>query len=56
MYWAYVGLLIVHAPAFWKWILVPLVVFVVEKAYRAASTVAGRGKSYIIEGVTMASK
>ncbi len=56
LYWCYVVLMLVHAPAFWKWLLVPLVVFTVEKAYRAASTLAGRGKSVILEGVTMASK
>ncbi len=56
LYWAYVVLLILHAPVFWEWILIPLVIFVVEKAYRATANVAGRGRSVIVEGVTMASR
>ncbi len=56
LYWSYVLLLILHAPEFWKWILVPLAVFVVEKAYRATANFAGRGRSVIVEGVTMASR
>lgn len=56
LYWVYAVLLILHAPVFWICILLPLAIFVVEKLYRAASTLMGQGRSAIEEGIPLASK
>ncbi len=37
LYVPYWVLLIVHAPAFWKWFIVPCIVFIIEKVYRTGN-------------------
>ncbi len=56
LYWLYVVLLILHAPVFWACIVVPLVVFALEKTYRSVSTLMGAGRTVVEEGVPMASR
>ena len=56
LYWFYIILLIFHAPDFWKWCIVPLVIFVVEKIYRGLSTLVGVGKSYVADAKVLASR
>lgn len=56
LYYSYMILLILHAPDFWKWVIAPLVIFVVEKLYRGLSTFVGQGKSYITNAQVMASR
>jgi hypothetical protein len=50
------ALLILHAPAFWKWVIAPLVIFILEKIYRGISTYSGHGKSYIEEAAVLPSR
>ena len=56
MYIPYLMLLIVHAPDFWKWILIPGLIFIVEWGYRTISVTIGRGKSHIITGNVLPSR
>ncbi|XP_040567795.1 NADPH oxidase 5 [Lepeophtheirus salmonis] len=56
MYWAYFFLLILHAPEFWKWVIVPLSIYVIERLYRGLSTMIGQGKSTIVDGVVLPSR
>jgi len=56
LYYAFFTLLIFHAPEFWKWVIAPLVIFVLEKLYRTLASFLGVGKSYIIEATVLASK
>ena len=49
-------LLILHAPDFWKWVIAPLVIFVLEKLYRGLAELFGYGISYITEAKVLASR
>ena len=49
-------LLIIHAPAFWKWVIAPFVIFLVEKIFRVLSTIMGQGKSFVIKAKTLPSR
>jgi len=56
LYYAFFTLLIFHAPEFWKWVIAPLVIFVLEKLYRTLASFLGVGKSYIVEATVLASR
>ena len=56
LYWAYWILLILHAPDFWKWIVGPGVIFLLEMIYRQVSSVMGVGKTTISQGIILPSK
>ena len=56
LYWLYVILLIVHAPAFYKWILLPLLILCVEKIALKMASIGGKGQSTIVKGIPMASR
>ncbi|XP_063222700.1 NADPH oxidase 5 [Bacillus rossius redtenbacheri] len=49
-------LLIFHAPNFWKWFVVPGVLFVVERVLRLAWLRSQRGKTYISSGLLLPSR
>ncbi len=49
-------LLIIHAPEFWKWIILPGIIFVLEIFYRVLSYVMGKGKTTISAGVILPSR
>jgi len=55
LYIAFLTLLIFHAPEFWKWVIAPLVIFVLEKLYRTLASLLGYGKSYITQATVLAS-
>ena len=55
-YWLYWGLLILHAPVFWRWIVFFAIIFIAEKLYRTISFVLGRGKTIIDQGISLPSK
>ncbi|XP_023324717.1 NADPH oxidase 5 isoform X3 [Eurytemora carolleeae] len=52
-YWI---LLILHAPEFWKWIIIPGCIYILEIIYRVTTSFLGHGKSKIISVVTFPSK
>jgi hypothetical protein len=56
LYWAYWVLLMLHAPAFWKWFLFPGIVFVMEVFYRVLSSFMGKGQTTISAGVILPSR
>ena len=56
LYIAYWALLIFHAPEFWKWILAPGIIFLLEITYRILSSLMGKGKTSIFAGVVLPSK
>ena len=56
MYYPYMILLILHAPVYWKCILVPGLIFLLEKGYSAYYVFKGEGKTTVIEGVPLASR
>jgi NAD(P)H-flavin reductase len=56
LYIAFLTLLIFHAPEFWKWVIAPLVIFVLEKLYRTLASLLGYGKSYITQATVLASR
>ena len=55
-YWLYWGLLVLHAPAFWQWLVLFAIIFLSEKLYRVISWLMGRGKTVIDEGVSLPSR
>lgn len=55
-YVAYWGLLIMHAPEFWKWFMAPGIIFLLELSYRLMTSWMGRGKTSIFAGVVLPSK
>lgn len=55
MYIPFWILLILHGPNFWKWFIVPGVIYVLERAYRIFF-VTERGKTYISSGLLLPSK
>ena len=56
LYILYWGILIIHAPNFWKWFIVPAVVFAIEKIGRIAKSLSNEGKSWVPTGVVLPSK
>jgi hypothetical protein len=56
LYVAYWGLLILHAPEFWKWFMAPGIIFLLELSYRMISSWMGKGKTSIFAGVVLPSK
>ena len=52
-YWI---LLILHAPNFWKWFVVPAILFVIEKFFRFSKSVSQEGKTWVTMGVVLPSK
>ena len=56
LYILYWGILIIHAPNFWKWFIVPAVVFAIEKIGRIAKSLSNEGKSWVTTGVVLPSK
>jgi len=55
-YFAYYILLLIHAPQFWKWIVFFGTIWMVEFIYRTACSFLDRGKSFIVEGLPLASR
>jgi len=53
LYWI---LLILHAPSFWLWLLVPGNIYLLEILYRIITSFLGHGKSRIITAVTFPSR
>lgn len=56
LYVAYWGLLILHAPEFWKWFMAPGIIFLLELSYRIMTSWMGNGKANIFAGVVLPSK
>jgi predicted ferric reductase len=52
----YLGILLVHAPEFWKWFIVFGCIWLVEVTYRIVSTFLGHGKSIVDEGISLPSR
>ncbi|XP_052743214.1 NADPH oxidase 5 [Bicyclus anynana] len=49
-------LLIIHAPNFWKWFIVPGTVYIIERIMRLAWMRSERGKTYIASGILLPSR
>ena len=50
-------MLIIHAPNFWKWIIVPGVMYLIERIIRMRwVNIARYGSTFIEEGATLPSK
>jgi hypothetical protein len=56
LYFFYWGLLLIHAPEFWKWFIGPACIFVIEITYRILTSLLGRGKTVVSAGVILPSK
>ncbi|KAK8386529.1 hypothetical protein O3P69_010870 [Scylla paramamosain] len=56
LYIAFWTLCILHGPHFWKWFVVPGVVFLIERIHRSVKMRMGGGKTYISSGVLLPSK
>jgi predicted ferric reductase len=52
-YWI---ILILHSPDFWKWFIVPCILFLIEKIYRVGNSLSEKGKSYVTMGIVLPSK
>ena len=53
MYWL---LLIIHAPDFWKWFIVPAIIFLIEKTHRITKSLSNEGKSWVTTGIVLPSQ
>ena len=49
-------LVIFHGPNFWKWFVVPGILYLFERFYRLASMRSERGKTYISSGILLPSR
>lgn len=49
-------LLIFHGPNFWKWVIVPGVVYIIERVVRLVWLRSERGKTYISSGLLLPSR
>ncbi len=56
LYIAYWSLLILHAPHFWFWFIVPFIIFLLEKIFRMALSMSEKGKSWVTTGVILPSR
>ena len=56
LYIAYWILLILHAPNFWKWFVVPCIIFLIEKFFRFSKSLSEEGKTWVTMGVVLPSK
>jgi hypothetical protein len=56
LYFFYWGLLLIHAPEFWKWFIGPACIFVIEITYRILTSFLGRGKTVVSAGVILPSR
>ena len=56
LYVGYWGLLILHAPEFWKWFIAPGIIFLLELSYRFITSWMGKGKTTIFAGVVLPSR
>jgi hypothetical protein len=56
LYVGYWGLLVLHAPEFWKWFIAPGIIFLLELSYRIMTSCMGKGKTSIFAGVVLPSK
>ncbi|CAL8089261.1 unnamed protein product [Orchesella dallaii] len=56
LYFVFWLLLIIHAPNFWKWFLVPGVIFLIEQALRYYNWKVGRGRTSVSSGILLPSK
>lgn len=55
LYWPYFGLLVMHAPDYWKWLIVFGLIWLSELAYRTIHWTFGAGKTVIKAGVILPS-
>jgi predicted ferric reductase len=56
LYWAYIALLIVHAPNNWKWLAAPVSIWLAEMLYRIIRRIFGAGKTVILAGILLPSQ
>ena len=56
LYWAFFPLLILHAPSYWIWIIVPGFIWLVEMIIRLVKMCIGAGNTTIKAGVILPSK
>ena len=49
-------LLILHGPNFWKWVIVPGVIYLLERMVRFLRSRTGQGRTYISSGILLPSK
>ena len=52
----FIVLLIIHAPAFYKWIMLPLLIFCLEKIALRSILKAGNGHSTIVKAIPLPSR
>jgi ferredoxin-NADP reductase len=56
LYLLFWGLLFLHAPEWYKWFLAPGIIWAAEKLYRRITSLLGRGKTTIQDGIILPSK
>ena len=56
LYFVYWMFLVVHAPDFWKWIIVPFILFVCEQTWGVLMSFLSRGKTVVSAGVILPSR
>ncbi|XP_031618648.1 uncharacterized protein LOC116337851 isoform X2 [Contarinia nasturtii] len=49
-------LLVFHGPNFWKWFIIPFIIYMVERALKIIWLRNGHGKTYISSGILLPSK
>lgn len=49
-------LIIFHGPNFWKWFIVPGILYLFERFFRLATMRSERGKTYISSGILLPSR
>lgn len=49
-------LVVIHGPNFWKWLLVPGLIYLCERIYRFSVMSSKRGKTYISSGLLLPSR
>ncbi|ODM93014.1 NADPH oxidase 5, partial [Orchesella cincta] len=56
LYYLFWTLLIIHAPQFWMWFVIPGTIFLIEQAFRYYNWKVGRGHTWVSSGILLPSK
>merc|ERR1719430_934529 len=56
LYLFYFALLVIHAPDYWMWLIVPGIIWIAEMSYRVVNVFFGTGKTVIKAGILLPSK
>ncbi|CAL8130296.1 unnamed protein product [Orchesella dallaii] len=55
LYYPFWILLVIHAPSFWKWFIIPGLIFFIEQTFRCYNSKVGKGHTWVSSGILLPS-